>query len=164
MVDSISSDDAYQALTTLGEYRLAVDKVILSAQACLSVFDTDLVDVALEEVARYETLRTFLVRDRTSRLQIVVREATYIQLRAVRIQQLLRDFPSQIEIRLILEVRETDAFIYSDTGVCLYRPQHDHPKSILTRQDSARYRLLQSRMAFMLTASEQAISAITLGL
>lgn len=164
MVDSPSSDDTYQALSTLGEYRLAVDKVILSAQTRLSVFDNDLLDVALEEVARFEILRTFLVCDRTNRLQIVLRDASYVQQHAARIQQLLRDFSSQIEIRLILEVRDTDAFIYSDTGVCLYRPQHDHPKSILTRQDRARYRLLQSRMTFMLTASEQVISAITLGL
>ena len=130
----------------------------------MSIFDADLVDVALDEVTRYGALRSFLTRDRASRLQIVLREASYIQQRAARIQQLLRDFPAQIEIRLITEVRETDAFIYSDTGVCLYRPQYDHPKSILTRQDKARYRLLQSRMAFMLTASEQAISVVTLGL
>lgn len=158
------ADDTYRILSTLGEYRLAVDKLILSAQADLSVFDTDLYDVGMEDVARFQLLRAFLVRDRTNRLQIVLRDASYIQRRAPRTQQLLCDFSSQIVIRLITEVRDTDAFIYSDTGVCLYRPHNDHTKSIFTRQDKVRYRLLRSRMTLMLAAAEQAISFVTLGL
>lgn len=164
MTDNLIPDAGYQVFATLSEYRLAVDTVILSAQANLNVFDTDLVDMALDDSARCELLRTFLAQGSAKRLHIVLRDVLFLQQRAARMQRLLRDFSQQVEIRQLAEARETDAFIYSDAGVCLYRPQHDHAKSILTHHDHARCRLFSSRFALMFEAAEQAVSATILGL
>ncbi|MDR3391526.1 MAG: hypothetical protein P4L77_07280 [Sulfuriferula sp.] len=164
MAGTYVSDEAYQAFTTLSEYLLAVDAVIVSARAGLDIYDTDLVDLAFEDMARYELLRSFLAQGATRHLRIVLRDLLYVQQRAARLQQLMRDFSHQVEIRMVAETRDADAFIYSDAGVCLYRPQHDHPKSILTLGDLSRYRLFSSRFAQMFDASEQAVSSTTLGL
>ena len=164
MADVFDTDHDYQVFATLSEYRLAVDVVIASAQRDLHVFDTDLFDIAFDDLARYELLRNYLARGAVSRLWIVLQDVQYLQQRAARMQRLMRDFSHQIQIRQVAETRETDAFIYSDAGVCLYRPQHEHAKSILTHRDPARCRLFAGRFALMFDAAEQPVSATTLGL
>ncbi|ARU32671.1 hypothetical protein CAP31_13940 [Sulfuriferula sp. AH1] len=157
-------DEGYQIFTTLSEYRQGVDTVIASAQASLDVYDTDLADLGFEEHARHESLRSFLAQNTARRLRVVLSDPLFIQQRAARTQNLMRDFSHQVEIRVLAEKRDADVFIYSDVGVCLYRPQHDHAKSVLTSEDLSRYRLLAGRFAQMFDVAEQSVSSAVLGL
>lgn len=157
-------DGVYQIFTTLSEYRLAVDAVIASARTSLDIYDTDLADLGFEDRARHETLRSFLAQGTARRLRIVLLDPLFIQQRAARMRNLIRDFSHQVEIRVLAEKRDADAFIYSDAGTCLYRPQHDHAKSILTIEDMSRYRLLAGRFAQMFDVAEQSVSSAVLGL
>ena len=54
MADVFDTDHDYQVFATLSGCRLAVDVVIASAQRDLHVFDTDLFDIAFDDLARYE--------------------------------------------------------------------------------------------------------------
>ena len=157
-------DEGYRIFTTLSEYRLAVDTVIASAQTSLNIYDTDLADLDLEDPARHALLRGFLAKGTVRRLRVVLLDPLYLQQQAARMQNLIRDFSHQVEIRVLTEKRDADAYIYSDAGVCLYRPQHDHAKSILTLEDKSRYRLLAGRFAQMFDAAEQSVSSTVLGL
>lgn len=157
-------DKDYRIFTTLSEYRLAVDTVIASAQSTLDIYDTDLAELGFEDRARHDSLRIFLAQGAAQRLRIVLLDQLFIQQRAARMQNLMRDFSRQVEIRVLAEKRDADAFIYSDAGVCLYRPQHDHAKSILTIGDMSRYRLLGGRFAQMFDMAEQSVSSAVLGL
>jgi hypothetical protein len=109
-------------------------------------------------------LRGFLAQGTVRRLRVVLLDPLYLQQQAARMQNLIRDFSHQVEIRVLTEKRDADAYIYSDAGVCLYRPQHDHAKSILTLEDKSRYRLLAGRFAQMFDAAEQSVSSTVLGL
>ena len=164
MTDAFVPDADYQVFATVSEYRLAVNAVIRSANSNVYVFDTDLVDIALDDVVRYELLRTFLASGTARRLWVLLRDIQYLQQRAARMQKLMRDFSRQIEIRQVAGPRETDAFIYNDAGVCLYRPQCGHVKSILTYRDVSRCRLFAGRFGLMFDVAEQSVSSTTLGL
>lgn len=164
MVDIGNTDEGYQVFTTPSEYRSAVNVVIASAKIGLTIFDLDLTDVALEDSGRQELLRAFLSRNMAGRLRVVMHDVLPLQQRGARMLNLVRDFSHQIEVRLFTEGRDTDAFLYSDNGVCLYRPHQRHPKSILTLHDSARYRLLSDRFGLMFDKAQPCALSTTLGL
>ena len=164
MAGVFDANEDYQDFASMSDYRLALDAVIKSAKKSLDVYDADLVDGEFDDLARNELLRGFLVQDASSRLRIILRDGLYLQQRATRMQKLMRDYSHRIDVRLLAEARNMDAFIYNDAGVSLYRPQYDHVKSIFSRRDQQRHRLFMSRFAIMFNSAECAISATTLGL
>lgn len=158
------SGSTYQAFATLSEYRCGLDVVITTAINELVIFDSDLQDMALEDVLRADLLRTFLAGGVHRRVRIVLRDPTYLNSRAARTQRLLRDFSVQIDVRVATEVKETDAFVCNDAGVCLLRPHYQHAKSILTLDDKSRWRLLFSRFELLFVAVNVVVAATHLGL
>ncbi|MEQ1667343.1 MAG: hypothetical protein ABL868_02710 [Sulfuriferula sp.] len=165
MMNSLfASTPAYQAFVTLNEYHSGLDLVIATATKELIIFDGDLRDMALEDVLRADALRMFLAGGIHRRLRVVLRDALYLHSHAPRMQRLLRDFSAQIEVRVVAEVKESDAFTCNDSGVCLTRPHYQHPKSILTLDDKPRWHLLSSRFELMFAAVDAVVAATHLGL
>lgn len=159
-----ASRPAYQAFATLSEYKDGLDLVIATAMKELIIFDVDLQDMALEDVSRADALRTFLAGGVHRKLRIVLRDSAYLHGHAPRMQRLLRDFSAQIDVRVTAELKESDAFVCNDGGVCLLRPHYQHPKSILTLDDKPRFHLLSSRFELMFAAVDAVVAATHLGL
>ena len=164
MTSTSTPENAYQTFATLGEYRCAIDTVITSANNELVIFDTDLQDMALDTAARINSLSAFLAVSTNHHMRILLRDATYLNSRAARMQRLLRDFAAQVEIRVVTESKEDSTFIYSDSGICLLRPHYQHLKSILTLDDKPRWRLLNARFDTMFDAGEASVAPTHLGL
>ena len=70
----------------------------------------------------------------------MLRDAGYFNQRAVRLQNLLRDFSHAIEIRQLPSETPgcAEVYVYNDSGLCLYRPHAAHMRAILTRDERSR--------------------------
>lgn len=159
------STPVYQSFDSLAEYRQAIGVVIASARLTLDIFDHDLSAAGFDSPQRIDALRAFLARSRAARLRMVLRDANHVMRDCARLHGLLRKMGHAMEIRQVCdEDGHDDVFMYSDAGVCLYRPHYALPRSVLTTQDQQRCRLFRGRFSALVEASTPVVMSTTLGL
>ena len=159
-------DLRYQRLETLAQFQHAVIQVVASARLTLDLFDPDLTETGLESVQGVTALRGFLLGSRAARWRVVLREASYFNQRAVRLQNLLREFSHAIEIRLLPSETPgcAEAYVYNDSGICLYRPHSAHARAFLTVDERSRMQDLRGRFSELVAVSAVCASPTVLGL
>lgn len=159
-------DPNYQRLETRAQFQHAVMQVVATARLRLDLFDPDLTETGLESVQGIAALRSFLLGSRAARWRVVLRDADYFNQRAVRLQNLLRDFSHAIEIRQLPSETPgcAEAYVYNDSGLCLYRPHAAHARAILTLDERSRAQDLRARFSELVAVSTVCASSTTLGL
>ena len=75
----------------VGEYELAVGKLLSLAQRQIRIFDKT-ISPEFNSVARYEILRRFLFADRNNRLEIIVHDTSNLGMLCPRLVMLLKQF------------------------------------------------------------------------
>ncbi|MGE5387070.1 MAG: hypothetical protein ACM3SV_14405 [Betaproteobacteria bacterium] len=157
---------ASELLTSWGEYRAAVDRILALATDELCIFDPDLGELKLESGERLDELRRLLAAGKSGCLKIALRDATFFRTHCPRLNELLR-----IHSHLLL-VSETpdsiahlrDCMILADSRHGLIRFDQGQPRSKLVLDDPDGIAPYKRRFEEILLEGGTPISATTLGL
>lgn len=157
---------SHRLLNGEGEYTSAIDAVIQAAQRSLRIFDPDLAKGGYSSLRRFESLRDFLLRGRSNRLEIVLHETDYLTGHCPRLMQLLQTHGHNICIHKTQEHARlaSDPFIVADAAHYVHRFHHEGIRSLLAMHDHAGARALEERFSQLYEASHPAVFATTLGL
>ena len=153
-------------LSTRREYRDALERLIGLAERELRVFDADFSDLEINSQQKSELLRAFLLRNRNSRLYIVVHDTDYIRNRCPRLLELLRQFSDRMFIHQTQgeAARVQDCFVLADTLHILRRPVRTQPRGTLKLGDEQEAQGMLLRFSEIWDSSFPAVSASTSGL
>lgn len=148
------------------EYEAAIDTVIASAEHTLHIFDTNLATGGYGSAKRYEALRTFLMKNRTNRLVMVLHDTDYLTRQCPRLMQLLKLHSHTIAI---LQTHEhgriaSDPLVIADTLHYIHRFHSDSARALLALHDPAGAHQLDERFGQLQEASAPAVFADVLGL
>lgn len=162
------SDDALQhtQLDGIEDYNHALDTLCKLAQRNLCLFEKDYDSMGFNTVARYETLRNFLLANPAHRLLVLAHETRYLSTLCPRMMILLRQFGTSMSIyQTPKNLRHiTEPFSVADESHYVRRFHFDDPRGILARHDPEKARALKSRFMEMWASSHPAVSSTTLGL
>jgi hypothetical protein len=147
------------------EYEAALDELLSRPQRRLRIFDRQL-GAGYNSVKRYDLLRSFLARDRASRLDIVLHDVSGLTRECPRLMNLLRQFSHAININ------ETEAqakgvydpFAVADERDYVHRFHYDDTRGLLALDDPQGALGLVERFQEIWEASSPGASATTLGL
>ena len=153
-------------IATKREFADAFEEVLAKTGRTLRMFDATLADFGMNSVAREEQLRSFLIKRRANRLQIVVHNTAAITQRSPRLMRLLRQYGHAIAIHQTNEeIRKLeDVLVVGDDAHCLRRRHHDHPKGAVYLDDPIETREWLNRFNAIWEQSTPAVSATTIGL
>jgi hypothetical protein len=148
------------------EYAAAISEVIEKAQRNLHIFDIDLSSGGYQTVQRFEALRDFMARSRSSTLTFVLHDTSFFERHCPRLMNLLKLFSHRITV---LQTREqgrsaTDPFLIADEMHYVHRFHADGTRSKLCLDDHAGAKALEERFQQLLETAQPAVSATTLGL
>jgi hypothetical protein len=148
------------------EYEQAIDEVIGRAARSLHIFEIDASSGGYGTLARYESLRSFLSRDRSNRLVMILHETDYLTRYCPRLMNLLKLYSHAVSILKTHEHARvaSDPFVIADEAHYVHRFHADGARALLAFDDHAEARLLEERFAQLQEASTPAVSAMTLGL
>ena len=148
------------------EYLAALDNVLALAANEILVLDRDLRDGDWNSVRRAELLQTFLLKHRTSRLQIIVHETLFIEAHLPRLLMLLREFSHKVEIRRTIEDGRNawDAYVLVDGKHALNRFHQNVMRGELGIDAVDKVRELRERYDEIMVFSEPGVNATQLGL
>jgi hypothetical protein len=155
----------HEKLHGAAEYEAALDRLLARPQRQLRIFDVAL-SRRLDTSARHDLLRTFLLRSRANRVQIVLHDASNLQRDCPRLINLLRQHPHAIAIRETEAhaKRVYDPFAVADDRDHLHRFHHEDARAVLVLDDPLATQVFLDRFAELWDASAPAASATTLGL
>ncbi|MBL8383497.1 MAG: hypothetical protein JNM90_10495 [Burkholderiales bacterium] len=144
----------------------AFDELLAKTGRTLRMFDRNLADFGMNSVAREEQLRSFLLKRRSNRVQIVVHDPAIVATRSPRLMRLLRQFSHAIAIHQTNEeIRNLeDVLVVGDDAHCLRRRHYAHPKGSIYLDDPVETRAWLSRFNAIWEHSAPAVSATTIGL
>ncbi len=147
------------------EIEAAIDALIAEADAHIRLFDRALTQ-AWNTPARHERLRTFLLKRRTNRLEIVLHDTCNLVRDCPRLMLLFKQFSHAMAIRRTLPAarRVYDPFAIADDLLFVHRFHFDDTRGVVTRADLAATQLMRKRFAEIWEASSPAAAATTLGL
>jgi hypothetical protein len=153
-------------LNSESEYDTAIDQVIAAAEHSLHIFDTDLTRGGYNTTKRCETLRTFLMKNRSNRLIVVLHETDYLTRYCPRLMRLLQLHSHAMSI---LQTQEhgrvaSDPLIIADAKHYVHRFHADNARALLALHDPLGGRQLDDRFEQLQEASSPAVFADTLGL
>ncbi len=148
------------------EYERAIDEVIRRAIRTLHIFDIDASAGGFGSLARHESLRAFLARDRNNRLVMILHETDYLTRYCPRLMNLLKLYSHAMSILKTHEHARvaSDPFVIADEAHYVHRFHADGTRALLAFDDHAEARLLEERFEQLQEASTPAVSATTLGL
>lgn len=153
-------------LDTRKQFADALEEVLARTKRTLRMFDRNLADFGMNSAAREEQLRSFLLKGRGNRLQIVVHDPTLIASRSPRLMRLVRQFSHAIAIHQTNEdIRNLeDVLVVGDDAHCLRRRHYAHPKGSVYLDDPVETREWLNRFNAIWEHSAPAVSATTIGL
>ncbi len=148
------------------EYEAAIDTVIAAAEHTLHIFDINLSTGGYNTAKRCEVLRSFLMKQRSNRLVMVLHETEYLTRQCPRLMQLLKLHNHAISI---LQTQEhgrvaCDPLVIADALHYVHRFHSDSARALLAIQDPAGGHQLEERFAQLQEASAPSVPAFTLGL
>ncbi len=156
----------HRQLNSAADYIEAIDILIELARHRLRIFDYNLEDGGYTTLHRHELLRTFLLSNRSNRLEIVLHDTDYLTRFCPRMLSLLKQFSHAITIQETTPQAKSiyDPFAIADETCFLHRFHYDSPRALLALNDIEGSHLLIKRFEEIRGASAPAISATTLGL
>jgi hypothetical protein len=146
-------------------YEEALDKLLESTQRSVQIFD-DALSPAHNSSQRVDALRRLLLLNRSNRVQFVVHNVITVERNCPRLLSLLRQFPHAVAIHCTLPQAKGvyDPFAICDARHCVRRFHFDDLRGELIQNDAVQAGALADRFAELWGASEQGVSATTLGL
>ena len=159
-------EPSYRRISGIAESQAAIDEVIATARTTLRLFDFTLGSRGFNSPKRTEALRAFLIAGRAHRLLIALHEPQTLERDCPRLLQLLRLFPTSIEIhRTIGEAREAnDPFLVADDHSVWRQIHFEQPRAIVALHSPVDALPIAQRFDEIWAQSELAVSATTLGL
>jgi len=156
----------HRQLNSTADYTEALDSLIEIARHRLRIFDYNLEDGGYTSLRRYELLRTFLLANRSNRLEIVLHDSDYLIRFCPRILNLFKQFSHAITIQETTPQAKSiyDPFAIADEACFLHRFHYDNPRALLALHDIEGSHVLIKRFEEIRAASTPAITATTLGL
>ncbi len=153
-------------LDGIEDYNHALDTLCKQAQRNLYLFEKDYDGMGFNSVARYETLRNFLLANPAHRLFVLAHDVGHLSAFCPRMIMLLRQFGTSMFIYQTPEnLRHiTEPFSVADESHYVRRFHFDDPRGILAQHDPEKARALKSRFLEMWATSHPAISSTKLGL
>ena len=162
----MSDETQHIMIHGVAEYVAALDTLCKLAQRNLYLFEKDFDGMGFNSVARYETLRNFLLASPAHRLFVLAHDTRYLADFCPRMMMLLRQFGTGMSIyqtpRNLQHI--TEPFSVADESHYVRRFHFDDPRGILAQHDPEKARALKSRFLEMWTASHPAVSVTTTGL
>ncbi|MDO9064654.1 MAG: hypothetical protein Q7U25_05530 [Sulfuricella sp.] len=156
----------HRQLNSTAGYTEAIDILIERARHRLRIFDHNLEDGGYTTLRRYDLLRTFLLANRSNRLEIVLHDIDYLTRFCPRILSLFKQFSHAITIQETTPQAKGiyDPFAIADEACFLHRFHYDNPRALLALNDIEGSHGLIKRFEEIRAASAPAITATTLGL
>ena len=160
-----SPQPQHRKLTGNAEYEAALDELLSRSQRTLRIFDRQL-GTGFNSVHRHDLLRSFLMRSRTNKLDIVLHDASGLVRDCPRLMNLLRQFSHAINIHETEPEakRVYDPFAIADERDYVHRFHYDDARGLLALDDPQGALGLIERFQEIWEASSPAASATTLGL
>src|SRR6185436_16218221 len=155
----------HQKLSGNVEYESAIDTLLERPHRTLRIFDRQL-GTGYNRIKRHDLLRSFLLRNRTNRLYIVVHDASGLVRDCPRVINLLRQFPDAIAINETEPQAKGvyDPFALADERDYVHRFHYDDSRGLLALDDPQSAHGFVQRFEEIWEASYPAASATTLGL
>ena len=156
----------HRQLNSTGDYVEAIDILIEHARHRLRIFDYNLEDGGYTTFRRYELLRTFLLKSRSNRLEIILHDIDYLTRFCPRILNLLKQFSHAITVQQTTPQAKGiyDPFAIADEACFLHRFHYDDPRAMLALHDLEGSHVLIKRFEEIRAVSAPAITTTTLGL
>lgn len=153
-------------LNSIVEYADALDELIENARDRLRIFDYNLEDGGYNTPRRFELLRSFLLRKRGNRLEIVLHDTDYLMRFCPRMLNLLRQFSHSVSISETTSQAKNvyDPFAVADQANYVHRFHYDAPRALLALNDMAGGHTLIKRFEEIKQASGPALSTTLAGL
>ena len=153
-------------LNGIEDYNNALDTLCKLAQRNLFLFEKDYDGMGFNTVARYETLRNFLLDYPAHRLFVLAHDTHYLTKFCPRMLMLLRQFGTSLFIYQTPKNLQhlTEPFSVADESHYVRRFHFDDPRGILAQHDPEKARALKSRFMEMWATSHPAVSTTRLGL
>ena len=153
-------------IASKAEFAAALEQVISKTGRTLRLFDPTLADYGMGTAAREDQLKSFLLKSRANRLQIVVHDTALITLRTPRLMRMLRQFSHAIAIHQTHEeIRKLeDGLAIGDDAHCLRRAHRSQPRGAVYLDDPIESREWLNRFNAIWEQSSPAVSATTIGL
>jgi hypothetical protein len=152
-------------LTGIAEYQAALDRLLARPQRTLRIFDRQL-GRSFNAAVRQDLLRSFLLRSRANRVQIILHDASNLVRDCPRLINLLRQFSHAVAIQETEAhaKRVYDPFALADERDHLHRFHYEDARALLALDDPAGTQPFIDRFAELWEASSPAASGTTLGL
>ena len=168
-IESPTPEPVYRLLDGTTEAAAAIEQVIGGAQRDLRIFDASprtLRERGFGDTARVDVLRRLLLASRGHTLRIALHNPSGIESELPRLMGLLTQFSGQVHIHRTLgqAAEARDPMIIADDAHFWRRPHIDHPRSVLTLNNSPDTRPFLERFEEIWGKSELAVSGTTLGL
>lgn len=147
-------------------YAEAIDMILASAQQRLWIFDQDLRRGDFSSQKKYELLRAFLSCHISSQLIIVLQDTEFFREKCPRLMELLEIYGHKMTV---YETNSTvkhakDCFILADDSHYIKRIHIDQARFRYAFNDAITVDGLKSRFEELLEATQDSVSATTLGL
>lgn len=155
----------YRRFEGMVEYEAVIDGLIPLTMRTIRVFERTL-PRAWNASQRYETLRQFLLANRTNRLLVVVHDAEPIERECPRLVDLVRQFSAAVRVHETLSPAKHvyDPFVVFDSTHYVHRFHYQHLRAAQGTNDVVGSQQLLDRFAEIWDASAHAVSAGTSGL
>jgi len=151
-------------LDGIADYCAALDTLCQLAHKNLYLFDKNFEGLGFNAVARYETLRHFLLANPASRLFILAHDTHYLSTHCPRMALLLRHFDNQMTIRQTHLQHVTAPFCVTDNVHYVRRFHFDDLRGIFAQNDPENARALEATFIEMWGKSHQSVAPTTLGI
>lgn len=156
----------YQTFDGEAEFQQAVDRLLEAPGRELRIFDPNLAALRLNDPARIERVKAFLLASRTRRLFVALHDPDHVTRECPRMMSLLARFAHAIQVnRTHEEIRGIqDSFLVLDQSHYLRRPVAQFYRGALGLHDEAEALAMRGRFQEIWAASFPGVSSTTLGL
>ena len=148
------------------QFQQAVDRLLSAPGRELRIFDPNLAALRLNDPARIERLKAFLLESRTRRIFMALHDPDHMTRECPRMMTLLARFAHAIQVhRTHEEIRGIqDSFLVLDQSHYLRRPVAQFTRGALGLHDEAEALAMRGRFQEIWAASFPGVSSTTLGL
>lgn len=147
-------------------YNEAIKHIMQSATHELLIFDQNLMLGGFSDTANYELLQKFLSQNQTSKLSIILQDATYFQNKCPRLLNLLKLFGHKMHVYITNQSvkHAKDCFMIADGKYYIKRIHIDQARFKYAYDDVATVKGLTTRFDELKDAVEDVVSITPLGL
>jgi hypothetical protein len=155
-----------EILNAWSDYRAAFDQILARVRHNLSIFDSDLAWLGMNELARVETLRNFITENPGATIRIALKQTEALRRSQPRLVELLKSNGSAIQIQQVhknLHILR-DTLVVADGMHGLVRFDFEQPRSKLVLDDKEEIMPYQKRFEAIWKDGGRPYTSTTAGL